>query len=319
MNDNTDTWVTRQLAPELLPLMRRYGRAPFEVFTDLMDDMMAQLHAAGVSSAQIRGSMHSIPMQPGMHEAVCAIHDHGGDRGGSRRISQCILSDANRIFIGEALAGKQLAHAFADDAAVITNGASVDAATDRVHVRRFHAPSGEEPPHGCAHCPANLCKGRVLESLRAQHLSRIAQSANGGRVRLRVAYVGDGGGDWCPTVRLRSGDVVLARHDFTLGNMWRDHLAKLAAEPLSSPSGTCAAARSDSNASVPCLISALPDGREFASSHWRGSGECNVSVADALKSTSCESPHDRPHVVFWSTGLHVRDTMFDILSTIQAP
>jgi hypothetical protein len=59
------------------------------------------------------------------------------------------------------------------------------------------APRGEEPPHGCTHCPANLCKGRVLESLRAQHASRVDQSAGGGRGRLRVAYVGDGYSDLC--------------------------------------------------------------------------------------------------------------------------
>ena len=78
---------------------------------------------------------------------------------------------------------------------VVTNPAEFDDA-GRLHVRP-HQP--DETPHACPHCPINLCKGAVME----RWLEELAPS--------RCVYVGDGGGDFCPSTRLRSGDAVLAR------------------------------------------------------------------------------------------------------------
>lgn len=62
--------------------------------------------------------------------------------------------------------------------------------------RHDHAACGS---HGCTLCPANLCKGRELATLRA---------ANTGR---RVVYCGDGANDLCAALQLGPGDAVLAR------------------------------------------------------------------------------------------------------------
>ena len=85
----------------------------------------------------------------------------------------------------------------------MSNGARVEGAALRVSPYQR-----EDAPHGCALCPSNLCKGGVLDELLAQY--------NG--TRPRIVYVGDGGGDLCPCLRLRSelGDVCCARKDYKL-------------------------------------------------------------------------------------------------------
>ena len=35
----------------------------------------------------------------------------------------------------------------------------------------------------------------------------------------KVVYIGDGGNDWCPSLRLRTHDAVLARQDYSLGTL----------------------------------------------------------------------------------------------------
>merc|ERR1712151_981330 len=65
----------------------------------------------------------------------------------------------------------------------------------RLHVSPYH----EGEPHKCSLCPANLCKGGVLEQLRQSFKPT------------RVIYVGDGGGDFCPSCDLQVGDYVLCR------------------------------------------------------------------------------------------------------------
>lgn len=140
-----------------------------------------------------------------MGDALRAIHAVPNTR-------MFILSDANSIFIREALSAHELGHCFAAADAVYTNAAHVDADSDRVRVRRFHDAAAE--PHNCHHCPLNLCKGAVLDAIRAR-----AEHVNA-----RFVYVGDGRNDWCPTSRLRAGDWVFARSAYALGDLWRAHV-----------------------------------------------------------------------------------------------
>eukprot|EP00611_Tribonema_gayanum_P020731 TRINITY_DN3849_c0_g1_i1.p2 TRINITY_DN3849_c0_g1~~TRINITY_DN3849_c0_g1_i1.p2 ORF type:complete len:153 (-),score=43.51 TRINITY_DN3849_c0_g1_i1:134-592(-) len=102
-----------------------------------------------------------------------------------------ILSDANTHFIEAITAHHGIRSAFAS---VITNGSEY-ALDGRLLVTPHHP---AHAPHACALCPPNLCKGGVLDTIKAPYQ--------------RVIYVGDGGGDFCPATRMSAGDLVLARH-----------------------------------------------------------------------------------------------------------
>merc|ERR1719313_1608382 len=103
-----------------------------------------------------------------------------------------ILSDANTVFIDEFLAYHGIRDLFSE---VATNPAEFDS-NGRLHVRPHH----EGAPHSSPICPPNLCKGSVLAKVRSSLPSEV-----------RVIYVGDGGGDFCPACELRPGDAVLCR------------------------------------------------------------------------------------------------------------
>lgn len=191
INENSDTWVLEQLlgpskSEQLITQHRNRG------WTQLMDMALGEVHAAGHSAEDIRGSLRRIPIHPGALEAVRAARTAGAE--------QRILSDANTVYIDAVLDDQQLCSAFAE---VATNPARYEE-SGQLRVRA-HQPPGA--PHGCELCPSNLCKGAVLDAW----LAALAPS--------RCVYVGDGSGDFCPATRLRAGDVLLARqppHDALL-------------------------------------------------------------------------------------------------------
>ena len=91
---------------------------------------------------------------------------------------------------------------------IITNPAHWDSQQpDWLHVGRRLPPSAE--PHNCAvGCLANMCKGDELDAYLVSH---------GGRDSFdRIVYVGDGGNDFCPLLRMRARDLALVRKGFEL-------------------------------------------------------------------------------------------------------
>ncbi|CAK9053397.1 unnamed protein product [Durusdinium trenchii] len=178
INTNSDTHVVEALHPEL---MDRFS-SPMG-WTQLMDLQVKELFARGVSRARLEATVAEVPVFPGSLDAIRAAHE--------AKASQVILSDANTVFIEAFLQKEGLRHCFSD---VISNPASFDE-EGRLHIKPFH--DGEA--HDCPLCPSNLCKGSVL-----QHLLGATSPA-------RVAYVGDGGGDFCPACELRPQDLLLCR------------------------------------------------------------------------------------------------------------
>lgn len=110
-----------------------------------------------------------------------------------------------------------------------TNGASFTE-DGRLEVKPYH--SSSRPPHGCPLCPPNMCKGEVKERplnvydacwtnlvkgklVNNSHqpslnpigaiLDDLMYPEGEGACRAadKVIYVGDGGGDYCPVLRLR--------------------------------------------------------------------------------------------------------------------
>lgn len=195
VNENSDTFVFRELHPPLLERLReRVASRDGTSWTALMDELLGQLaeQQPSATATRIRHALARIPVLDRMLDAVRLAASSPGT-------VVAIVSDANSVYIESMLAYHALASCVHE---VVTNPAAFDG--DRLRVQPFHALA--LPPHGCIDCPANMCKGRILDRLRHDH-----SDSSGGFAH--VLYVGDGGGDFCPATRLNADDVVFARAD----------------------------------------------------------------------------------------------------------
>ncbi|MCO5554934.1 hypothetical protein L7F22_008473 [Adiantum nelumboides] len=184
---NSDPWVVDHLGASQLMLSLR---PLIPSWTHLMDRMMEELAASGRTVHDIEDALRQIPVHPAMIKSIKAAHSWGWEAQ--------IISDANSFFIQTILTAHDLDSYFSE---IHTNQAQVD---ERGVLRI--GPYQRPPPHKCPLCPPNMCKGAILDSVRAA--SQLP--------RQRTIYIGDGGGDYCPSVRLREADHVLAREGFPL-------------------------------------------------------------------------------------------------------
>jgi pyridoxal phosphate phosphatase PHOSPHO2 len=203
INCNSDTYVFEQLWPERPRVVQEVASqlqwtAAVDRAFHLLHEDQQQSDRANISTNDILQCVARVPVQEFMLEAVKFAHE--------RDATLYIVSDANTLFIEAFLQAQKLSHLFE---AIISNGALVG---ERFSVQPYHD-FDNLPPHGCPHCPPNMCKGAILEEV--QVLKR----------HDRVIYIGDGGGDYCPSTRLRKGDTVLARRNYVLSQ-------KIAAEPI---------------------------------------------------------------------------------------
>jgi len=205
INENSDIWILRQLIPEQENDLRKIMKTVH--FTDAMHEGMRRVHEAGISKERLIETLRKIPFFASMREAVFAMKEKG------HRIY--ILSDANTEFIDAILSGYPgLKDCFVK---VYSNIGHFDD-NGRLHIKYYHQSS-----HGCSSpCPKNLCKGVVLdeilekEGMRRRSGARREEKSYGGGGERRVVYIGDGGNDVCPAMRLDSIDYVFARSGFRL-------------------------------------------------------------------------------------------------------
>ncbi|KAG0057522.1 putative phosphatase phospho1 [Gryganskiella cystojenkinii] len=160
-------------------------------WTDLQDMLLGRLFDRGVTNEQLEATLRQIPMMPETIAALRLMKSQGSEL--------AILSDANTFYIDTILKAHKIDDLFSK---VITNPSHFDE-RGRLHVARFHG--AEKPPHGCPRpCAVNLCKGKELQKMiDSQHWDR-------------VVYMGDSTNDFCPSTRLQSKDVVLARANLLL-------------------------------------------------------------------------------------------------------
>ncbi|XP_017109797.2 pyridoxal phosphate phosphatase PHOSPHO2 [Drosophila bipectinata] len=123
----------------------------------------------------------------------------------------CIISDSNSYFIGEWLRDRGIEDLFH---AVYTNPGCVQASGELL-VLPF------EDQSQCDLCPANLCKGAVLQQL-----------MDTGRYQ-RVVYVGDSCNDLCAMQRLRADDVACIRRGYELHGKMTAHGKDLCCKVIS--------------------------------------------------------------------------------------
>ena len=193
VEDNSDTFVPLRLEPSLQAHFRA-EHARGVPWTALMNDVMGRLHAAGHGEAALTAALRALPAHAGMQAAVRAAAAAGAH--------VAVISDANAFFISVWLAHVGLAPLVA---AVHTNPAAFET-SGRLRLEPHHA--RDAPPHGCARCPPNMCKGKIVDEI----VPRGGDGDGGGNNDgVRVFYAGDGSGDVCPALCLRAGDVAAAR------------------------------------------------------------------------------------------------------------
>ncbi|KAL8265531.1 hypothetical protein R6Q59_023661 [Mikania micrantha] len=190
MDDDSDRWVVVEMGlTQLFNQLRQ--TLPWN---SLMDRMMKELHSQGRTIEDIINCLNRVQLHPQIISAIRAAHAHGCDLK--------VLSDANQFFIETILKNHGVYDCFSD---IITNPTLVDE-EGRLSIFSYHGPA--IPPHGCNLCPPNLCKGFVM--------NEIQESASQELKKRVVIYIGDGGGDFCPTLKLGEEDHVMPRKDFPL-------------------------------------------------------------------------------------------------------
>lgn len=190
VNENSDTWVIEQCAPQIYDNVKALRcNMQWTVLMNHAVNLMMTQH--GVSLVDIAAALHRIPVFDEVIDILTYCHHQG--------IDMAIISDANTYYIDEILNHLNIRQYFKY---IVTNTAYV-----KDSLLRIQAYQSSVTPHNCTLCPINLCKGVALDSLLKEY--------NG----CRVAYVGDGGGDFCPALRLTPHDVICCRENWTLHKM----------------------------------------------------------------------------------------------------
>ncbi|XVF74437.1 hypothetical protein PTKIN_Ptkin13bG0110200 [Pterospermum kingtungense] len=192
---DSDNWVLDELNAtdlfnQLLPTMP---------WNPLMDRMMKELHSQGITVEDIVGVLKRTPIHPRIIQAIQSAHALGCDLK--------IVSDANMFFIETVLKHHGLRECFSE---INTNPGFIDEEEGRIRIFPHH--DFTKSPHGCHHpCAPNMCKGMVIEKIQAT-LSQLEQKKT-------IIYLGDGVGDFCPSLKLGDGDYVMPRKNFPVWDL----------------------------------------------------------------------------------------------------
>ncbi|GFZ48777.1 hypothetical protein JCM24511_06526 [Saitozyma sp. JCM 24511] len=201
VDQDTDRWVFEVLSTELRRLLQRRKSAGtgMQCTPDVVNETMEDLWKAGYKQDDVLSALRQLPLHPAMKRAVTSLKQR------SDETTFLCLSNSNTVYIGTILEHHGLTDLFSE---IVTNPAHWDAShPDHLHIGR-RLPS-TSPPHGCAvGCLANMCKGDELDAYLSSH---------GGKESFdKIVYVGDGGNDFCPLLRMRHGDIGYVRKGFEL-------------------------------------------------------------------------------------------------------
>lgn len=200
---DSDNWVVDELGAtdlfnQLLPTMP---------WNSLMDMMMIELNAQGKLIEDIEQVLRRVPIHPRIVPAIKTAHALGCDLR--------IVSDANFFFIETILDHLGIKDCFSE---INTNPSYQD---DEGRLRISPYIDFKSSPHGCINpCPPNMCKGMILERIKCS----VAKEGK------RIIYLGDGIGDFCPSLKLEEGDFMMPRKNFPVWNLIRENQGRIRAE-----------------------------------------------------------------------------------------
>ena len=191
INCNSDTYVPENCLPLLCDFISEGSKTT--QWTTLMAEVTLKMFEGRVERSQIEASLDRMPVFSEVIESIKYASSLG--------VKQYIISDANTVYISRFLETKRLDQHFSE---VISNPASW---TEKglLQINPYHS------HHNCSRCPSNLCKGLVIDSI----MSTLSSEC-------RTLYIGDGGGDLCPCLRLRKNDSIAARSGYKLAQLLRN-------------------------------------------------------------------------------------------------
>lgn len=192
---DSDNWVLDELGftdlfNQLLPTMP---------WNSLMDRMMKEVHSQGKTIGDIVEVLKRAPIHPRIVPAIKAAHALGCDL--------MIVSDANLFFIETIVKHLGVSDCFSE---INTNPSYVD---EQGKLRIFPYHDFHSSSHGCDLCPPNMCKGLIIEKMQ----SSLADQE--GNKKKKFIYLGDGCGDFCPSLKLKQGDYVMPRKNYPVWDL----------------------------------------------------------------------------------------------------
>lgn len=197
---DSDNWVVDSLgATELFNRL-----LPTMPWNTLMDKMMTEIHKQGKSIDDVVETLERTPIHPRIIQAIKSAHALGCDLK--------IVSDANMFFIETILKHHEISGCFSE---INTNPSFVDG-EGKLRISPFH--DFASSPHGCSLCPPNMCKGMVIK-----RIQEAALTVEGKKKKKKMVYLGDGSGDYCPTLKLTDGDSVMPRKSYPLWDLIRQN------------------------------------------------------------------------------------------------
>ncbi|KAI3947515.1 hypothetical protein MKW92_012307 [Papaver armeniacum] len=159
-----------------------------------VDMVMKEIHSLGGTIEEMVEGLKRVPLHPQMITAIKSAHSLGCDLR--------IVSDANVFFIETILKHYGLLEYFSE---IITNPNCVDE-QGRFRVLSYNDFAFTDP-HKCSlACPPNMCKGKIIERMR--------DSLAFDEGKKQIIYIGDGKGDFCPSLKMREGDYLMPRKNY---------------------------------------------------------------------------------------------------------
>ncbi|XP_050874020.1 inorganic pyrophosphatase 2 isoform X1 [Lathyrus oleraceus] len=190
---DSDNWLIEELGftdlfNQLLPTMP---------WNSVMDKMMMEFHSHGITNEDIEKVLHRIPIHHRIIPAIKSAYALGCDLR--------IVSDANMFYIQTILKHLGIKEYFSD---INSNPGYVNQ-QGRVRISPYH--DFNKNSHGCTNpCPPNMCKGLIIDRIQ----NTVSELDN-----KRFIYLGDGAGDYCPSLRIRERDFVMPRKNYPVWDL----------------------------------------------------------------------------------------------------
>ncbi|AES67879.2 putative hydrolase [Medicago truncatula] len=189
---DSDNWVLDEFGLT----EKFYQLLPSMLWNPLMDKIMNELHAQGKTMEEIVEVLNRTPIHPRIIPAIEAAYSLGCELR--------IVSDANIFFIETILKHHGVLNCFSK----ITANPSYVNGEGRLIICPYH--DYLKSSHGCNLCPPNMCKGKVMEMF---------QNSLDDEGKKKIIYLGDGSGDFCPSLKLKESDYLMPRMNFALSDL----------------------------------------------------------------------------------------------------